>query len=92
MLGISTTATFDRLFKKLPRAVQRKAALKTELFKENPYHPSLRTEKLHPKHYDAWSFRVDQAYRIIFKFTGPNHAELRYIGHHHSIYDYDLFF
>lgn len=26
-----------------------------------------------------------------FKFLGADHAELRYIGHHHSIYDYDLF-
>ena len=31
------------------------------------------------------------ACRIIFKFLGPNHVELRYIGHHHFIYDYDLF-
>jgi len=34
---------------------------------------------------------VDQAYRIVFKFMGPNHAEFRYIAHHHSIYNYDLF-
>lgn len=91
MIEISATATFDRLFKKLPQATQRKAATKTELFKDNPLHPSLHTEKLHPKHHDVWSFRVDQAYRIVFKFIGPDHAEFRYIGHHHSIYNYDLF-
>ncbi len=62
MLEISTTATFDRLFEKLP-----------------------------PKHHGVWSFRVDRAYRIVFKFIGDNQAELRSIGHHHSIYDYDLF-
>ena len=91
MIEISTTATFNRLFKKLPRPIQKKAAGKTDLFKSNPFHPSLRTEKLHPKHHEVWGFRVDRAYRIIFKFIGPSHAELRYIGHHHSIYDYDLF-
>ena len=91
MIEISTTATFDRLFTNLPRHVQRKAAKRTELFKSNPFHPALRTEKLHPKQYEVWSFRVDQSYRIVFKFVGPGHAELRYIGHHHSIYDYDLF-
>jgi plasmid maintenance system killer protein len=91
MVEISTTATFDRLFKKLPKTVQHKAAIKTELFKNNPFYPSLRTEKLHPKHHVVWSFRVDRAYRIIFKFVGPNHAELRYVGHHHSVYEYDLF-
>ncbi len=74
MIEILTTATFDRLFKKLPKPIQRKTAVRTELFKTNPFHPSLRTEKLHPKH-----------------FITPNHAELRYIGHHHSIYDYNLF-
>lgn len=91
MIDISTTATFDRLFAKQPKHIQRKATSKTDLFKKNPFHPSLHTEKLHPKHHEVWSFRVDRAYRIIFKFLGADHAELRYIGHHHSIYDYDLF-
>jgi len=90
MIEISTTATFDRLFEKLPHGIQRKAALKTELFKSNVFHPSLHTEKLHPKHHEVWSFRVDKAYRIIFKFIDSNHAELRYIGHHHSIYNYEF--
>ncbi|CUQ68281.1 type II toxin-antitoxin system RelE family toxin [Candidatus Nitrospira inopinata] len=91
MLELSTTATFDRLFRKLSKPIQRKAAAKTDLFRENPFHPSLHSEKLHPKHHEVWSFRVDRAYRIVFKFLGPNHVEFRYIGHHHSIYDYDLF-
>ncbi len=91
MVELSTTHTFDKLFKCLPRIIQQKAIKKTDLFKNNPFHPSLHTEKLHPKHHEVWSFRVDQTYRIIFKFIGQNHAELRYIGHHHSIYDYDIF-
>mgnify|MGYP001609975800 FL=1 len=91
MIDISTTATFDRLFDKLTKAIQRKAATKTDLFQANPFHPSLHVEKLHPKHHEVWSFRVDRAYRVIFKFVRPDHAELRYIGHHHSIYDYDMF-
>lgn len=57
MIEISTTATFDRLFKKLSFTIQRKAVTKTDLFKSNPFHPSLHTEKLHPKHHDVWSFR-----------------------------------
>ena len=90
MIEISTTATFDRLFQDLPKNIQQKAATRTDIFKENPFHPSLRTEKLHPKHHEVWSFRVDRAYRVIFKFTGSGQAEFRYIGHHHFIYDYDL--
>ncbi len=91
MLELSTTATFDKLFKKLPKPIQRKASTKTDLFRSNPFHPSLHTEKLHPKQHQVWSFRVDRAYRVVFKFLGPDHVELRYIGHHHSIYDYEMF-
>jgi len=32
MIDISTTATFDRLFDKLPKTIKRKAATKTDLF------------------------------------------------------------
>ena len=53
MIEISTTATFDRLFQKLPRKIQLKAAKKTELFKENPFNPILRSEKLHPPTHDV---------------------------------------
>lgn len=91
MLEISTTVTFDRLFKKLPRVIQKKAIAKVDLFKSNPFHPSLRTEKLHPKHHEVWSLRVDLTYRVIFKFIAVDHAELRYVGHHHSIYNYAMF-
>lgn len=80
MIELSTTTTFDRLFRNLPKHIQRKAATKTDLFVRNPFHPSLRTEKLHPKHHEVWSFRVDRAYRIIFAFISADHAELRYIG------------
>ena len=91
MLELSTTTTFDALFAKLPKAIQRKPASKTDLFRENPCDPALHTEKLRPKHHEVWSFRIDRSYRVVFKFLGPNHVELRYIGHHHSIYDYDMF-
>jgi len=90
-MNISTTETFDRLFKKLPRAIQKKAVKKADLFQDNPFHPSLRIEKLHPKGHQVWSFRVDIRYRIVFKFLDADHAELRYIGHHNKIYDYDIF-
>ena len=57
-MKIITTYTFDKLFRKLDAKIQRKTAQKVELFKENPVNPLLRTEKLHPKGYDVWSFRI----------------------------------
>lgn len=91
MIEILTTATFDKLFAELPEAIQLKAVKRTDIFRANPFNPSLQTEKLHPKKHQVWSFRVDISYRIIFKFIRPNHAELRYIGHHNQIYNYDIF-
>ncbi len=91
MIEVYTTATFDELFLELPDKIQIKADEKTKLFKENPFNPILRTEKLHPKGHDVWSFRVDINYRIVFKFTGKNLVEFRFIGHHNNIYDYNIF-
>ena len=47
MIEVYTTATFDELFLKLSDKIQIKADEKTKLFKENPFNPILRTEKLH---------------------------------------------
>ncbi len=92
MIRIVTTKTFDKLFKKFDIRIQKRAAEKTDLFKENPFNPVLRTEKLHPKDHDVWSFRVDLDYRIIFKFVEKDVAEFRFIGHHNKIYNYPIFF
>ena len=91
MIEIQTTETFDKLFLKLPKRIRLKAAAKTELFKANPFYPSLNTEKLNPKPYNVWSFRVDLEYRVVFRFIGDGIAELRFVGHHNDIYDYNIF-
>ncbi len=90
-MEIQTTATFDKLFLKLPRKIQIKADEKATLLRENPFNPLLRTEKLHPKGYDVWSFRIDLQYRIVFKFTGKDIIEFRFVGHHNQICDYNIF-
>jgi len=77
-MEISTTATFDRLFKGLPGTIKKKAINKTEIFTNNPFHPSLRVEKLHPKKHQVWSFRVDINYRIIFNLLEPISAKTDY--------------
>ena len=40
-----------------------------KLFEENPFHPSLNTEILEPKHLKIYSFRIDKKYRAIFIYT-----------------------
>jgi len=90
-MRFQTTETFDKLFVRLSKIIQMKAAKKTDLFKKNPFHPSLRVEKLRPKKFNVWSFRVDRDYRIIFKFVERDLVEFIFIGHHNEIYDYSFF-
>ena len=89
MIEIRTTKTFDRLFLLLPANIQRKADRKATVFRENPFHPSLQMEKLHPKARGHWSFRVDLDYRVVLKFIASGVAEFRFVGHHNQIYNYD---
>lgn len=86
MLEISVTETFARLYQKLPKSVREKANLKTQLFRQNQFYPSLRTKKLEPHHEDVWSFWVDKDYRIKFRFLDAHRAHFLYIGDRKDIY------
>lgn len=58
---------FEDQFLALPKTVQKKALKKEKLFRENPFHPSLRLHKLKGKLEGLWSISIDMKYRIIFK-------------------------
>jgi len=90
-MRFQTTETFDKLFQKLGQKIQIKAAKKSDLFNKNPFHTSLRVEKLHPKKFNVWSFRIDKDYRIVFKFVEKDLVEFMFVGHHNDIYDYSFF-
>lgn len=88
MLELLTTDEFEKKFKELPTAIRKKAEKKEEIFRQNPYHPSLHTEKLAPKHKEVWSARIDREYRVIFRFLDNNQVLLLTCGHHNWIYRY----
>ncbi len=46
--------------------VEKKFEKALQLFKNNPFHPSLNTELLQPKQMGIWSFRVDRKARALF--------------------------
>lgn len=48
MIEIFVTEEFEMQYKKLTSAIQKKAEKQEKLFKENPFYPSLHTEKLEP--------------------------------------------
>lgn len=90
MTEIRYAPEFKRRYRELPLAVQRKAERRERLFRSNPFHPTLQTEKLKPKGKEYWSFRIDPAYRILFRFENGSRIIFLTCGHHGWIYRYVL--
>ena len=80
------TEEFEQRYAELHLLIQKKAERRTNLFKNNPFTPTLQTEKLHPKNQAVWSFRIDEDYRIIFRFIDTRTVTLLTVGPHHWIY------
>lgn len=88
MTEIRYAPEFRRRYQELPPAVQKKAERREALFRSNPFHPSLQTEKLKPKEKEYWSFRIDPSYRILFRFADDGAILFMTCGHHNWIYRY----
>lgn len=83
---IFVTEEFEELFRRLPLPIQKKAEKQEMLFRQNPFYPSLHTEKLAPHEKDVWSFRIDKNYRVAFRFYGPGQVILLTTGTHDWVY------
>ncbi len=90
MTTVHYTPEFARRYRELPRTIQQKAERREVLFRSNPFHPSLRTEKLAPREKEYWSFRIDREYRIIFRFGDDHSVYFLTCGHHNWVYRYVL--
>ncbi len=87
MIEIFITKEFEERYKDLPKHIQGKAEKQEKMFKRDPFHPSLHTEKLEPKGKQVWSFRIDKKYRIFFRFSdGGKKATFFTVGPHDWIY------
>jgi len=86
MIEVFITKEFRENYQKLPTPIQKKAEKQEKLFRRNPFHPSLNTEKLEPKNKQVWSFRIDRKYRIIFRFIDSDRALFLTVGPHDWIY------
>jgi len=73
---------FRERFIKLPRDVAELAIKKEELFRENPFHSSLRLHELKGKLKGLWSISVSMKYRIIFKYMNNGDILFISIGNH----------
>ncbi len=85
-MEISLTDEFVRRYKLLPVSIKKKAEKQEKLFRQNPFHPSLHTEKLEPKGKQVWSFRIDRSYRVLFRFADSQKVIFLTVGPHDWIY------
>ncbi len=86
MLTVQVADEFTERYLALPLSLRKKVRKQEILFRENPFHPSLNTEKLEPKGKQMWSFRVDHRYRVLFRFEDRNLVTLLTVGPHDWIY------
>lgn len=82
MMSIETARQFEKHYRKLLKKLKEAAKQKEVVFRENPFHPSLETHKLHGKDKGAWGFSVDRRYRIKFLFLENNRVLFLDIGLH----------
>lgn len=66
------------------RHLEKKFEKQIAFLESNPFHPSLETELLEPKHVRIWSFRVDRKYRAIFIFRERDAIEILDVNNHYQ--------
>ena len=90
MTRVIVTDEFIKRYQELPKAIRAKAEKQEKLFCQNPFYPSLHTEKLELKNKQVWSFRIDKSYRIIFRFLDGDKILFLTVGHHNWIYKFNF--
>jgi addiction module RelE/StbE family toxin len=89
MLKVLFHRSFQRAYKKVVQPGSRRHRTfkaKLELFIADPFHPSLRTHKLHGSLAGYWSFTIEYDLRVIFYFEDPETAILFDLGTHDEVY------
>lgn len=65
-------------------ALTKKLNKQIQVLEENFNYPSLNTEKLEPKDFNLYSFRIDRKYRAIFNITEVGEIEIIDINDHYQ--------
>lgn len=85
-MTIYYSSKFAQAYKKLPTVIKKRAEISEKLFRENPFHPKLKTHKLSGPLKKYWAFSIDKRHRIIFEFHTKEVIWFHSVGDH-SIYD-----
>ncbi len=81
-MNIDYSRAFLKTALQLPKKLIGLVEEKELIFKNNPFHPSLRTHKLHGKEKEVWAFSINYHYRIKFVFLADKHVLFMDIGLH----------
>lgn len=81
-IKIKVSPLFEKHYRKLPERIKQKAKEKEKIFRENPFHPILKTHKLSGKEKECWAFWIDYVYRIKFIFIDDDGILFLDIGTH----------
>ena len=92
MLEVRHTDEFKKRFSLLPRTLQKKAVRQIDIFKQFPFYPSFNNEKIEPKDNGLWTIRIDQKYRLLYKYDKNNIVVLLTCGSHDWLYDISRFY
>lgn len=76
------TPQFQKSWKKIPLKIQKKAEKKERLFRQNAFHPFLKTHKLTGQLDNYWSFSIDHSTRVVFRFLKENQVLFVDVGSH----------
>jgi len=84
-MEVEYSTSFIKRYKKLSKEVREAFKKQKDLFRTNPFHPTLKTHKLHGPLSGRFAFSVTSKYRTMFCFIGGKVIFLD-IGNH-DIYD-----
>lgn len=73
---------FAKSYKKLDKQIKLLAEDKEEIFRKDPFSPSLKTHKLKGELSDFYSFSITYQHRIIFHFQNKGTVIFDNIGTH----------
>lgn len=85
-MRVNLSPRFKRAYKKLPPRIQDDFDEKITIFTGSPYHPLLKTHKLKGKLQECLAFYLQEGYRVLFEFSGPDAVDLLHAGPH-DIYE-----
>ncbi|MBS1485953.1 MAG: type II toxin-antitoxin system YafQ family toxin [Bacteroidetes bacterium] len=88
-MSIAYSQHFLKIFKKRLKGNKSHLELflsEVELFKIDPFHPSLNTHKLTGTLQGYWSFSIDDDLRVVFYFSTKNKVVFADIGTHDEVY------